>query len=328
MNISHKGGDASLFVIYSVLPPSGVKTGGRFFYAEFMPKLSEFYNSFFEYLRQEGKAKQTLKHYRRMLFGALSHSVQDIELDQLVRTDASKVCEAGRTHGATGEEHALIAFRMLLRFIQDSGYAVPIDWRNIQVKKSKRPDVQYLTQEEIEKVRSAIDSLGEGIALRTRVFFELLIHTGLRTGEAVNIKKEEIAWQDDGAALISMINSKTKEQEKVLACPRVVLWMKKYLEKRSDDSPYLFVSDRGKQVAASTIRWAFGEAEKKAKLQKKIDHRILRKTFVTILIDRGADLKTVQHLARHKCEYMTLHYYAAVRKEKARSVLVDIMEKI
>ena len=63
-------------------------------------------------------------------------------------------------------------------------------------------------------------------------------------------------------------------------------------------------------------------------IKKRITHRIFRKTFVTHLLQRKADIMAVKDLARHRSERTTLLNYAGVDKERSKAIHADIMNDL
>jgi site-specific recombinase XerD len=63
-------------------------------------------------------------------------------------------------------------------------------------------------------------------------------------------------------------------------------------------------------------------------IKKQITHHIFRKTFVTHLLQRKADIMAVKDLARHRSERTTLQNYAGVDKERSKAIHRDIMNDL
>ncbi len=258
-------------------------------------------------------SKKTIIEHRRYLFGSLSHSIQNKELDDLTIADSAMVIEAGMTHGKTGPQRSICVFRTLLKYIKDSGIKLPIDWRDIEVPKLTRKPVEYLTLEELEKIRNALDEnyLPD---LRTRALIEVLLDTGMRISEACSLDKNDIDYEKKE---VRVINAKTKDIEMVYFTDRSIFWVKKYLEKRKDELPYLFVSGRGRLLTVSSRNYMRTHLDNIG-IKKHIKHHIFRKTFATYLIQGGVNIKEVQTLCRHKSERTTLRAYVGVNIEEAK----------
>jgi integrase/recombinase XerD len=245
----------------------------------------------------------------------------------LKRTDVSKVIEAARTLGKYGPQRGVCMLRKLLKYLKESGHPIPFRWQDIKIPTVSQKKVEYLTEDELERLLDGID-LVDPSGFRTRVLLEVLYATGMRIGEALSMDQEDIDWKNKEAIVI---NVKSKEPEKVYFSERSLYWLKRYLDGRDDDNPALFVSC-GKRLRRSSSgkcihRLIFGVAAQLG-IKKQITHHIFRKTFVTHLLQRKADIMAVKDLARHRSERTTLQNYAGVDKERSKAIHRDIMNDL
>lgn len=275
--------------------------------------MRDFYEPFLEYLSRKGLCNKTVTEYRRMLYGALGHSIQDHKLCTLHITDAMLVQEAGRTHGEYGAQRAMVVLRQLLKYIKESGTPIPFDWRDLSLPKAPTKPVYALNEDELKTLFDSFD-LSILAHLRTRTLLEVMLDTGMRIGEACSLNRQDINWELKEAEIT---NCKTHNRERVFFTDRSLSWLKRYLDARKDDMEALFVSGRGRLLSV-TARNFLRVHTKDLGLSKRIHHHLFRKTFVTELLQRGVDIKSVQALARHKSERTTLQHYAATNVERCK----------
>ncbi|MFA5993377.1 MAG: tyrosine-type recombinase/integrase [Parcubacteria group bacterium] len=285
--------------------------------------MCEFFEPFIDWSIRMGKAESTIKEYRRMFNGPLQ-TISKIKINKFKMKDVSFAVEAGQQYGKYGEEKAVITLRSLIRFIKENDHEFPIDWRDIKGRKNQRPEVQYLTPGDIETLRTTIDTDSPS-GLRTRALFELLLHSGLRIGEAITL---DIADIDYDKMEMHIVNCKNKVHQTVFLTDGAVAWLKKYLASRRDTEPCLFISGGGRRLLAVTARASLTKYEKMSGLKKHIHWHLLRKTFVTNLLFGGVDIKTTQHLARHTSEITTLRHYAAINHQEERLLLTNVMANV
>jgi integrase/recombinase XerD len=272
---------------------------------------------YLDHLAKQGAAKATIKNDRIFLLGTLSHSIQDMDIATLQAADVAKVIAAGRAHGNYGSQRSVVVLRKLLKFLRDSGHPVPLNWREIKIPGVPQKENEYLSEKELESLLSAID-ITTRAGLRTRTLLEVLYATGMRIGEAIPMNREDVDWENKEAVII---NAKSKVKEKVYFSDRSLEWLKRYLDSRTDDNPALFISGRARMVRSSSgnyIRIHLQELATKLGIRKQIKHHLFRKTFVTHLLQRKADIIAVRDLARHKSEQTTLQRYAAFDDELAK----------
>ncbi len=290
-------------------------------------KVKELFEEYLVYYEKIGQSKKTIKNDCAFLFGSLSHSIHEMDIDSLQKTDVAKVIEAGRRHGRYGAQRSVLVLRKFLRFAKGMGHPAPFNWREIAVPRVPQKENEYLREAELETLLDAIDITAPA-GLRTRALLEVLYASGLRVGEAILLNREDIDWDNKSAIVV---NIKSKERQMVNFTDRSLSWLKRYLESRKDDNPALFISGRARMVRGSSIwylRTHIQPLAEKLGIRKTIKHYIFRKTFVTHLIQRGADIIVVRVLARHRSERTTLQSYAAIDRERSKGIHAAIMNDL
>lgn len=290
-------------------------------------KISELFEKHLEFRAKEGNCTKTIDEHRRFLYGPIQAAVGDKELgsiNMLVRAD---LIEAGKRYGIYGSQRAVVYFRQLLQYAKMAGLNPPVDWRDINVPAVPQKRVEYLSPDELNRVRACFD-LKDEAGLRTRTLLELMLGTGLRIGEACSLNISDIRpnQYDPSQYEIRVINCKTDEEEIVPLNQNVMNWINLYLETRHDDLPCLFVSGRARLIPC-TSRNFIRSKTKHLNLGKRIAHHIFRKTCATYLLEEKVEIQAVRDYLRHKSERTTLRYYSAVKKNRNREVAREIMQK-
>ena len=289
-------------------------------------KIKDAFEPFFAWQKKMGMAPKTIKNDRYYL-RAIAGSIQDIEVMDLKKTDVSKVIAAGSAFGKYGSQRGVVMMRKLLRYLKESGHPIPFRWKDVKVPSVPQKKVEYLTESELEAVLGAID-LTVPSGLRTRVLLEVLYATGMRIGEAIQMDKNDIDWANKEAIVV---NVKSKEPQKVFFTDRSIHWLKRYLAGRDDKNPALFVSGTKRLTrngSQNCMRRHLRGIMTSLGIKKRITHHIFRKTFVTHLLQRKADIMAVKDLARHRSERTTLLNYAGVDKERSKAIHRDIMNDL
>jgi integrase/recombinase XerC len=133
--------------------------------------------------------------------------------------------------------------------------------------------------------------------LRDRAILEILYGTGIRLTELVNLEIKDI---DLFGRTIRVFGKRAKERI-VPVSPGLIEIVKKYLEKRSasENTPILLLTDSGKPVypvfVQRTVRRYLSAV---TTLSQKSPH-VLRHTYATHLLNRGADLNAIKELLGH-----------------------------
>jgi site-specific recombinase XerD len=281
-------------------------------------RIGDGFQNYLGYLRQKGLAEKTVNEHKRFLFGALSHAVAftDKKVSDLKLTDVASVIESGKRHGEYGSQRAVVTLRQYLKYLKESGTQLPFDWRDIEVPKVPEKEADFLLVPELRKLLKAIP-LSNICGLRTRALLETLYSTGMRISEALSVTRDQVPWQ----ARELKIKGKGGDEGIVYFTKRSLYWLKRYLKARKDNCPALFANESGKGVIKNATARNYLRAHRNEwGIGKRIHHHLFRRTMGTHLIEKGADLKSIQHLLRHKSERTTLRYYIGVNKRRAKKI--------
>ena len=136
------------------------------------------------------------------------------------------------------------------------------------------------------------------------VFFAMMYATGLRVGEACQLKTTDI---DAKQGVIRVIGKGDKERLVTLS-DRLLPILRAYWAAERPPKPWLFVSKRGNPLNPETARTALKHATAKAGLAKRVTPHMLRHSFATHLLEGGTDIRIIQALLGHGSIKSTQRY--------------------
>ena len=153
---------------------------------------------------------------------------------------------------------------------------------------------KFLTEEQVNRIFLAMQ--GEDFAsLRDRAILEVLYSTGARISELIS---SDIEDADLIGGIIKVKGKGKKERLLPLGNPAISA-LKNYLEKRKGNNPALFVNQRGGRLSARAVRYIINKYIRKTALSLKVSPHTFRHSFATHMLNRGADLRSVQDLLGH-----------------------------
>jgi len=266
---------------------------------------------FLEYLElEQNRSSKTINNYSHYLnrlvdyAGDIKLSDVDVELVRKWRMWLNRLgTNTSDEMSKTTQNYHLIALRSFLRFCAKRGYdAMPAD--KIELARTKRPQVTFLTPEELERLASQpkTDTLN---GLRDRAIIELLFSSGLRVSELVGLDRDHINLKRREF----MVRGKGQKDRPIFISSEAADWIQQYIDKRQDNAKPLFIRYSGtKQVdnsgnfqrlTARSIQRMVARYALLAGITKHVSPHTLRHSFATDLLMNGADLRSVQAMLGH-----------------------------
>lgn len=167
------------------------------------------------------------------------------------------------------------------------------------LKTSKKIELPF-SEEEMERAISQIPFENDFEGVRNKLMIELLYTTGIRRAELINLKLEHVDLQNKS---IKVLGKRNKERF-VPLLPATIDLFKTYIDRRDAlddifDKTFVFLSKSGYKVYGTLVyRIINGYLSKVSSKLKRSPH-ILRHTFATHLLNKGADLNSVKELLGH-----------------------------
>lgn len=176
----------------------------------------------------------------------------------------------------------------------------------------------FLTIKEVEGLLNQPEKDIRG--LRDKAMLEVLYATGLRVSELISLKVRDLNLEEG----FLICRGKGGKERIVPLGHSAVKSLNEYLEKARSrllkhDSPYLFLTERGGNFTRQGVWKKLQRYAKKAHLDIKISPHVLRHTFATHLLERGADLRSVQIMLGHS-QITTTQIYTHVSRRQLRRI--------
>ena len=216
---------------------------------------------------------------------------------------------------------AVACFRGFYRFLVVSGRRQDNPAADLRAPRAWKTLPTFLTAEEIERLLQSPDTT-EPRGLRDRALIELLYATGLRVSELVNLRQQDLNLESGYLTC----TGKGRKQRLVPIGDEAAAWLTRYvkearpalLKKRA--SPRLFVNARGGSALTRVGFWKIlKEYGKRAGVRGALSPHVLRHSFATHLLERGADLRAIQMMLGHS-DLSTTQIYTHVLEARLRVV--------
>ena len=280
--------------------------------------------TFLNYLRVEkGLSPNTIQAYRRDLakFSAFAAKLK-LRADQIERThvvEFLRMLYLQKLDSRTVARH-LVTIRHFFRFAFTEGIIQEDPAINIQSPKFRQALPDFLSVEEVDRLLAQPDT-NTTAGLRDKAMIELLYSTGLRVSELCGLKTADLQMETGCLRCIG----KGNKERLVPVGRRALQSVQEYLKKSRPEilgektSPYLFASRTGRAMNRIMFWKLLGAYGRKAGLRRTLSPHMLRHSFATHLLDRGADLRSVQMMLGH-ADIATTQIYTHVVEERLKQV--------
>lgn len=194
-------------------------------------------------------------------------------------------------------------------WLENEDYIVKSPVRRIHKVKTTRRVKETLTDENLEKLRDTCSNV------RDLAILELLISTGMRVGELIRLNISDINFQERSCIVLGKGNS----EREVYFSAKSKMYIKKYLETRTDNNEALFVSliKPYNRLGISGVEILIRNLGREANINKVHPHKF-RRTMATMAIDKGMPIEQVQKLLGH-IKIDTTMEYAMVNQNNVKN---------
>ncbi|MEC1155647.1 tyrosine-type recombinase/integrase [Cytobacillus horneckiae] len=166
--------------------------------------------------------------------------------------------------------------------------------------------------EDIEKIRLMVANSKKASSQRDLAIVDMLMLTGIRVGELVNLIKDDIEYSKRDKLYYIHINASKGDRARVIPINKDKFkYISRYIDSRNDESEYVFISNRQSQLTTRSIQLMLKEFD--------ITPHMLRHSFATRLARTGNDLSMVADLCGHSIT-VAQRYTTPTDKQKAEAI--------
>ena len=274
---------------------------------------------FLQYLHAERNAAElTIKSYREDLMSLADFLADDTgkppEPAEIttrdVRAYVAALHDAGYAKSSVARR--LASLRTFYKFAQREGLAAENPAKPVRNPRPDRKLPHFLTNEEVGRLLEAPTS-DTPLGLRDRAIFETIYSAGLRVGELVGINDQDL----DLPGMLVRIRGKGRKER---LCPlggyaieAIEAW--RGVRVLAPQGPHavaegtpVFVNRFGRRLTTRSVARTLEKYIQETGLDQRTSPHTLRHSFATHLLDRGADIRSVQELLGHKSLVTTQIY--------------------
>lgn len=318
-------------------------------------KLNKYIQEFLEYCEVEkNKSRMTIRNYHHYLsrfsFFAKSQNISepekiDLDIVRAYRLYLNRYVDenTGRSLKLITQNYHVIALRAFLKYLAKRDIDT-LSAEKIELAKSPSREIDILTNEEIERMMESVSQEpSEILQLRDTAILEMLFSSGVRISELTQLKIKQLNLERGEFT----VRGKGDKLRLVFLSPDAIACISKYLKKRQDNNPALFVSHSKVGNTVTNQMESIGTKDTRlvspgltprsvqrivkkyagiAGIMHKVTPHTFRHSFATDLLQNGADIRSVQTLLGH-ASITTTQIYTHVTNSQLRDVHTKFHKK-
>jgi len=259
--------------------------------------------SFLNYLSLEKKySKHTIIAYKKDLFSFQEFCNTEFDNQQIDLVNYSQIrnwivnlVESGLSNRTINRK--ISSLKSYYKFLQKTNQIQINPLIHHQpLKVAKKVEIPF-SEKEIMEVLNTNEG-GDFESVRNKLIVELFYATGMRRSELINIKIDDIDFNNE---TIKVLGKRNKERY-IPLLKLIQINIKNYLDYRfkiNTKTSYLFITKKGKKLYDTLVYRVINNYFSSVSSKVKKSPHVLRHTFATHLINEGADLNAVKELLGH-----------------------------
>ncbi len=272
-----------------------------------MKKNHQDISNFLKYLSSEKQYSQyTIEAYQRDIFQFFEfynygESTKDRKVENISKNDVRDFISSLIRYGMSKKsvERKIAALKSFFRYLNKQNLIHSNPVSGIALPKQEKVLPKFLQEYEISAVFKKID-MESPSGIRDRAIIELFYSTGIRLSELSGLNIHDINLN----AGTVRVKGKGSKQRIVPVGKLALKVVKKYITNKEElfkvkDANALFLNRYGKRISNRGIQLRVNKWLTMVSEKKGLSPHILRHTFATHLLDRGADLQAVRELLGH-----------------------------
>jgi integrase/recombinase XerC len=207
---------------------------------------------------------------------------------------------SGKGIGESSINRKLVSLRSFFKFLIKKGLATKNPVLKLSNLKTKKRLPHFVLERDMEAALDHKKVENDFKGIRDQLTVEILYGTGIRLNELINLRENDF---DPGVNTIKVLGKRNKERIIPVTLTLSAI-IKKYIFYKNQEfngnvSEYLIVSNKGEKSYPMMINRIVKRSLQGTSVDKKSPH-ILRHTYATHLLERGADLNAVKDLLGHQ----------------------------
>ncbi len=271
---------------------------------------------FINYLLKKNYSKETIKSYISDLYYFYIFIKKDLlEVKEEDIRDYLEYLNLQKEK-ATSVRRKISTFKSFYKFLYLNKYIDKKDYPLVKIvyPKAEKKLPKFIYYNDLLEILD--ESLNGSDGLRDRLIVEMLYATGIRVSELVNIKYNDIDYDNKRIRVLGKGDKERIVYFGDYALEALKNYTSSHLNNKND---YVFVNSKGGKLTDRGVRYIIDKIMEKLSVKVHVTPHVLRHTFATDMLNNGCDIKVVQELLGHS-SLKTTEVYTHVTNERLKEV--------
>ena len=272
---------------------------------------------------EKGLAANSISNYRRDLLQFCSFMIgRGKTVTDAVRDDVRAFLAALYERGMSAQSAArhLISLRNLFGFLAEEARIKVDPTTDVDAPRLEQRLPRYLSAGEVELLLARPD-VSTPLGLRDKAMLEVLYATGMRVSELVHVRCADL---ESSLGVIRCLGKGNKERlipvgKSALRAVEAYRQGGRSSLCKNGNAPFLFLNRQGKPLTRVGFWKILAGYGRKAGFSTPLTPHLVRHSFATHLLERGADLRSIQLMLGHS-DISTTQVYTHVLKQRLKQV--------
>ncbi len=248
----------------------------------------------------------------------------DLAPDSVKLEDLTRYLRHLRRGGlaASSQRIVVVELRMFFRFLTARKLIATNPASLLRSAKMSAPLPQSLSEAQVKQLLETTWSDDVPFGTRDRAIMEMLYGSGLRVSELIGLRFEQLD-EEEHFLRVTGKGGKTRYVPLGAAALKSLNYYLQYarpkLLPKMGESPFIFLSNRGKALTRVRIGQILKQRALEAGLSESVFPHLMRHSFATHLLENGADLRVIQDLLGH-ADLSTTQVYTHVEQKRLVSL--------
>ena len=260
---------------------------------------------FISYLSKEKRySKHTINAYKKdisQFHSFLSSQMDDIAMDEIrnihIRSWIVELVEDGIANRSINRK--IVALRNFFKFLKKSNPILTNPCDKIQALKTPKRLPNFIQEKDLRNTfEIMVQDETDPFQWRDYLIIELLYNTGIRRSELIELKKQDISFSRN----VMRVLGKGNKERLVPVSDIMKDDLRKYLsilEENQNISEYIFLNKNNKKLYPKAVYNVVNKYLSLLTTNEKKSPHVLRHSFATHLMNRGAELNAVKEILGH-----------------------------